>query len=87
MTNPFQNYTLKKPTTQLNQRQDLIKMFVDKINAQREGTKYKPVTGKGIAMKLAHVKTQELYWFYRQCEENQGKTGFSGAFYAKLKVK
>ena len=82
----LQNYSFKERTTKLNKRQDLIKMFVDKINAQRVGTKYRPVTGRGIAMKLAHVKTNDLYQFYRSCEENTGKTGFSGAFYSKLKV-
>ena len=76
----------KPKSTITNQRQDFTKKFVEEINKQREGTKYKPVTGQAIAIKLGHVKTEDLYAFYKVCKSNKGKTGFSGAFFAKLKA-
>ena len=66
------------------ERQELIGQFTSKINAEREGTKYKPVSAKFIAAKLGHLKTSEIRDFYKVC----GSRGeFGKVFFGALKVK
>lgn len=85
MTNLFDNYKLPEKKRG-SQRADLIQQFVDQINKDRIGTKFKPVTGKGIAMKLSHVKDiGDLYYFYSVCKQYKG--GFSKCFFGSLKIK
>lgn len=91
-TNSFQSLFSILPTEiikkdkPLNERQGILKMFVDEINKERIGTKYKPVTGRGIAMKLSMLKTnQELYEFLSECRDYKsrhksfGKRFFGGS--------
>lgn len=68
-----------------NERQELIKQFLDRINAERAGTKWKPLSARAVAIKVGHIPTSELYWFFKNCE--QAKCGFSKAFFGSLKVK
>jgi hypothetical protein len=64
-----------------NQRQEIIKMFLDRLNAARLGTKYKPLTAKTVALRLQWWKTnQELREFYGYC--NEGKN-FSSTWWYK----
>jgi len=67
-----------------NARSYAVSLFVERINDERKGTKYKPMTSKGVAMKLSHVKTGELHGFYKQCESYDGS--FSKCFFGSLKV-
>ena len=79
------NITLKKDTVKfVNQRQELIQQFVDKINKDREGTKYSPVKWTNINGRLHMMKEQELYMYYRECERADI---FSKRFFGGFKVK
>lgn len=78
--------TRKEEKTKIvNERQDLIKQFLDRINGERIGTPYKQMTARGVAIKVAHIKTNELYSFYKKCEEYKGD--FSKCFFGILRVK
>jgi len=86
--NPIGNYTqlpTKKESKINSERAELISKFLDRINSGRKGTQYKPMTARGVAMKLAHVPTEDLWAFYRMCDT--AKCGFGAAFFGSLKVK
>lgn len=72
-----------------NRRQSIIKDFVDAINLERYNTKFKPVTGKQIALRLAHLSEDDMYYFLSQCRkyklENKSHS-FSKCFYGALKT-
>ena len=72
----------KKPLKITSERQDLIQHFVDKINLERIGTKFKPVIWRQINGLVAHVKVSDLYWFYKECEN---APSFSKKFFGVLK--
>ena len=79
----------KKKRGITSERQSIVKMFIDEINKEREGTKFKPVAGRGIAMKLSLLKTnQELYEFFSECRDYQKRKGsFGKRFFGGSKVK
>jgi len=95
----FQDFKVpefKKPKI-TNERQTVIKEFVDEINKERP-LKYKdkngkiktllPVTPKAVAVKLGHVKNlQDLYYFLSVCKDYKSRHGsFSKAFFGALKT-
>jgi len=86
--NLFTKYNFENTKPKINsERSAIIKMFVDRLNAERVGTKYKPLSPAAVSVKLAQsqVKTkEELYDFYRQCERAKN---FSSYFFWSLKVK
>lgn len=68
----------------VNERQEVIQRFVDKINRDREGTKYKPVTWPQINGQLRNTSVGNLKLFYKQCQQQKC---FSSFFWWKLKQK
>lgn len=81
INNLFENFKLpeKEKSRITNERQEIISQFVDEINKERIGTKYKPVTGRAIAIKLSILKTnQELYQFLSECRDYKNRQGFFG---------
>lgn len=66
---------IKKETLKIKvlyPRQELIKKFVDRINADRAMNEYRPLTPKFIATKMysAQVNTDFLLnWFYGYCDD------------------
>lgn len=73
-------------TPQLPKRASIVKMFVDKINKEREGTKWPPVTGKRMAIKLSKQRTGmsdgDLFAFYKECADHKC---FSSYFFWRFK--
>lgn len=79
-----------------NERQAVIKEFVDEINKERP-SKYKDSKGKlkvldiikprAVAIKLGHIKdTKELYYFLSVCRDYKKRNGsFSKCFFGSLK--
>lgn len=61
-----------------SERQELIQQCVDRINAERVGTEFKPVTWKQINGLVAFFRPADLYWLMRECDKNEnfGKTFF-----------
>lgn len=76
---------LKKGRAPLNitsERQELIQRFVDKINVERAGTKWKPVTARQINTLISFLKVSDLYWLLGECER---AASFSKKFFGKLR--
>lgn len=82
----FLNIPVQKKV--LNERQELIQRIQCAINVERVGTKYKPVTGRAVAMKVAHIPTTDLYYLDSICRDakNRGKK-YGFVFFGSLKVK
>jgi len=79
----------KKTRGITNERQSIIKQFVDEINKERAIHKMKPVTDRYIAVKLGILKTnQELYEFLSECKDYQKRNGsFGKRFFGGFKEK
>lgn len=65
-----------------NERQDILKKFVDRINAEREADGYRALPPAVFGVKLQLLSTKDLYIFYRECEESKN---FSKYFWWKVK--
>jgi len=85
---------IKKPTFDISrfqvveknrttERGEMLEMFLDKLNPARIADGYKPYTIKRIAVLLAHIPTDDLYAFYRQCETSD--LPFGAKFHYELK--
>ena len=84
----LQQYTVKKKTI-TNERQDIIRQFLEEINKERVGTKFKPLTGRGVAIKVGHIKDNHtLYYFLSECKSYKHRHGsFSKYFFGSLKIR
>lgn len=65
-----------------SERQELIQRFVDKINLERVGTKWKPVTARQLNVLISFLKVSDLYWLLSECER---APSFSKKFFGVLK--
>ena len=72
-----------KPSKANSERALIISDFLEKINSERKGTKYKQLEPKAVAIKVSHIPTNELRDFYAQCLRS--KSGFSKCFFGALK--
>lgn len=79
----LKKYTLPKKDAPKSERADLIGRFHTKLNAERVGTKYKPLSVKFVAVKLGHLSVSDLYFFYKKCSEGE----FGKIFFGALKNK
>ena len=69
------------PTTTLNKRQQLLKMFHERLNQERG--EYKPITGSQLGAITAYIKTEDLLDFYNEC--NRAKHFSKFFFYTTKK--
>lgn len=78
---------IKKTIT--NERQWIIQQFQDEINKERINTKFKPITGRAVAIKLGLLKTnKELYEFLSECKDYRNRKGsFGKRFFGGAKPK
>jgi len=75
-----------RPKSKINsERASVIDEFVQAINQDREGTKYQPIKPRAIAIKVAHLKLPDLYYFLSKCKDYKGS--FSKCFFGSLKIK
>ena len=83
----LKDYKIKnKSSFQKSERAEIIKKFVDRLNADRIG-KYEPLPASVYAIKMAEagLKTNtDLYWFYRYCDDAKN---FSRCWWWALKAK
>jgi len=69
-----------------NKRQYILSLFVEEINNERKGTKWKPIYPKVVALKTAHLKVPDLEHFYSTCLDYKNRKGsFSRCFFGALK--
>lgn len=81
---------LFKEKTPQSERASILKEFVEAINEERKASNYpKMVTGRGVAMKLCHLKNNfELYSFLSSARDYKNRGGsFGKYFFGALKVK
>ena len=64
-------------------REELIEKFRQRLNQDRVGTSYKPLSYVIVLKKLEHISDEGLYHFYKDCERAKH---FSKYFFYKLKV-
>jgi len=67
-----------------NQRQELVKKFLDRLNESRDGEKYKPLSPARVAVKMSFMSVSELYQFYGYCDES---SNFSSTWWYLLNPK
>lgn len=65
------------------ERGDLITSFTEKLNKDREGTKYKPLKVPFVASLLSKVSVFNLYRLHKECEEAKN---FSSLFWYKVNL-
>ena len=85
--NPFKVDIKVEPTECKNELEEITKEIVDGINAERKGTKYNPITLKGVAMKFnMHPATRkditQRRYILAKCKE----WGYGKAFYYFTKI-
>ncbi len=66
-----------------NERQAVIKEFLERLNADRDGVQYKKLAPSFVAVKLSHLNLQDLYYFLRVCRDAKH---FSKYFWYSLKA-
>jgi hypothetical protein len=92
----FAKYQEIKPTKNISKRSLIIEEFVNEINKERPCTymsngkkvTLKKVTGKAIAIKLSHVKSEfDLLYFLSICKDYRNRhKSFSKCFFGSLKT-
>lgn len=87
MKNIFELLQNVQKEKSLNERQSILKEMQDAINIERVNTKIKPITGRIIAMKVAHIPTKDLYYLNSICKDYRNRKGsFGKCFFGSLKV-
>lgn len=85
--NILEKFEIKKSSI-TSKRQMLLKDFVENLNLERSGSKYPPLTGKVVAIKLFHLSEFDLSAFYSSCKDAQRRNGsFSKYFWYNLRIK
>ena len=77
----FKHFVLVKQSP-VRERNDIIKLFVDKLNAERVGIKYKPLPFVAVQKKCIAMTEAELYSFLVDCEKAKN---FSSYFFWSFK--
>jgi len=80
----FENYKIQEKRDIKSERAYLISQFVEKINLERKGTKFKDITPRIVAIKTAHLSISDLYFFLKSCEQGDS---FGKVFFGSLKIK
>jgi hypothetical protein len=69
-----------------NTRQELVSFFVEEINEERKGTKWKPMEARNVAIMLSHLPESELFPFLSECRDYKRRNGsFGKRFFGSLK--
>lgn len=71
-----------------SERAELVGWFIDNINRERRGTKWKPVSAKYIGFKLSHLSVPDLYYMKSTLSDSMNRGyPFGKAFFGSLKPK
>ncbi len=72
-----------------SERQDIIRQFMEAINGERLGTKYKPLSPRAVACLVGHIKDNHtLYYFLSTCRDYKQRSGsFSKCFFGSIKIR
>lgn len=81
-------YKTYEKATNTSERAELIKQFCEIINREREKTKWKPITGRALAIKLSHISTTDLYHVLSMGKDYKNRNGsFSKFLFGSIKPK
>lgn len=67
----------------LSERAELVGQFTDRINEQRGLEGREEFRPPYIAMRLAHIPTEDLYFFLKKCQSGN----FNKIFFGSLKTR
>lgn len=91
----FQKYQQPIVTKKISKRSLILEMFVNEINKERpctytnaKGKKIKlgKISGKAVAIKLAHLNEEDLFFFLSECKDYRNRKGsFSKRFFGSIK--
>lgn len=71
-----------------SERAEIIRQILAKINAERQGTKYKQMKPAYLGVKLAHIPTKDLYYLHTQALDYEKRKGSYGKYiFGAIKVK
>ena len=62
----------------------ILDILHKRINEERKGTKYKPLTVRAIAVKTAHLSLEDLDYLLKRCQQS---SNFSKVFFGSLRVR
>lgn len=91
----FQKYQEPIVTKKVSKRSLILEEFVNEINKERPCTYIKngkkvrleKITGKAVAIKLAHLKEDDLFYFLSVCKDYKNRNGsFSKRFFGSIKA-
>jgi hypothetical protein len=82
----FDTYNTKfAEKSRVTERGDLLQYFTDRLNETRgEGTSFKKLTIRLVAVKLAHLKVGDLYYLKSTCDNAKS---FGSCFWWSIKAK
>lgn len=60
---------LSPPPEIRSERAELVQKFTDRLNEGRVKDGFKPLTPRAVAVKIAHLDTSDLYFFFKQCSQ------------------
>lgn len=83
MNSLLSGFTIGK-RKRMSERSLMVERFLNRLNADRKGTKYKPLVASGLAFKLSHVHTRDLYHLWSECSRAKN---FGAYFWWSLKPK
>ena len=85
----IKNYIrITTPKAATSERAELVGYFTDEVNRERDGKKYKKLTPRYIAVKLAHLSVSDLYYMKSTLEDYRARgNSFSKGFFGSLKVR
>ena len=78
----------KEKKTIKTERGELLEFFLEKINNERKGTKYKPISIKFLAVKLGYLSIKDLYYVKSVGLDYEHRHGsFSKYLFGATKIK
>ena len=81
-------YQQSYPQSTKTERGELLKYFTGVINKERIGTKWKPVTIRGVAVTLSHLSLKDLYYMQSVCKDKEYRGESCGKYiYGSIKVR
>ena len=78
ITSTFEEYKVQKKPSKpdtANRRSDLIKPFVERLEESSIDAGYEPYTAQFIAIKMSHIATDELKYFYDKLADSKSFGG------------
>lgn len=82
----YQSLLTKKGAT--SERAALVEQILEEVNKERLGTKFKPMTGRVLAIKLSHLSTSDIYYTHSMAKDYKARKGsYSKYLFGSIKVK